>query len=76
MNKMKTPYAILELGTGYMDGWYFIPFKEVKEIAKGWDELRPDYPHRIITAKEKFSMRPPVITLADAYFGKLNTQAK
>ena len=47
MNKVKTPYAILELGTGYMDGWYFVPLKEVKEMARFWDEERPDYPHRV-----------------------------
>lgn len=74
MNQVKTPYAILELGTGYMDGWYFMTIKEVKEIARGWDELRPEYPHRIIISKEKFSIHPPVITIADAYFGRLHNK--
>ena len=68
--KTKPAYAILELGTGYMDGWYFIPLAEVKDIAKWWNKARPQYKHRVIAEVEPFSLRHPVVFLADAWFGE------
>lgn len=64
-----TAYAILELGTGYMDGWYYTPLDEVQDIARWLDEVRPKYRHRVIAQVEPFSMRAPVVFLADAMRG-------
>lgn len=57
-------YAILELGTGYMDGWYYKSLDEVIEIARYLDEVRPQYIHKVIAKVETFPMREPVICLS------------
>lgn len=65
----QTGYAILELGTGYMDGWYYKPLHEVMEIARWLDEERPQYPHRVIAKVEPFALRHPVVFIADVMRG-------
>lgn len=63
---MSKSYAIIELGTGYMDGWYFIPLKEVKDIARYWDRERPKYEHKVIAGIEFFPIDDhPVVFLPD-----------
>lgn len=59
-------YCILELGTGYLDGWYFLPVEQVQEIARYLDDTRPQYAHKVIAGVEPFSIRPPVVRIADA----------
>ena len=62
-------YAILELGTGYMDGWYCLPLPAVQEIARFFDEARPQYRHRVISQVEPFAM-DSVVFLADVLFAR------
>lgn len=59
-------YCILEIGTGYLDGWYFCDLAQVQEIARYLDDTRPQYAHKVIAGVEPFSIRPPVIRIADA----------
>lgn len=62
-------YAILELETGFMDGWYHLPLPEVQEIARFLDEERPLYQHRVIAQVEPFSIRS-VKFLADVMYAE------
>ena len=66
-HQYKREYAVprADGSTGYMDGWYYKPLHEVMEIARWLDEERPQYSHRVIAKVEPFSIRPPVVFLAD-----------
>lgn len=52
MKQEQYRYLVLELETGYMDGWY-MGAKAAEGMTKAWDEKRPRFTHVLMARAAK-----------------------